>query len=273
MRQYLLNEKKIGRKLKAEIVLAESANQIYRDTTYADLITFEEDIARISAMVLVIAESAGSLAELGAFSSNITIRNSLAIVMQEKYAEAESFIRYGPVERIRNDDIERVGFFPWRINKNNRIVKNSAQSHVTSIIDFINGRLDRVPKTTGYSSSEDIRDFIVLYWVIFLSFAITLSKLTSYIKNIIPGMDQGEVRKKLYCMQLAGWVNKKHYSNLDYYFCCYDDDPFDYKFNVGVVQRDSLRRKTDVLSAIQKDLSLPKYIRQIAAKSRKKSKK
>ena len=59
MRHYLLNERKIGRRLKADIVLAETANQLYRDTAYKDLITFEEDIAKISALVLVIAESSG----------------------------------------------------------------------------------------------------------------------------------------------------------------------------------------------------------------------
>lgn len=46
MRHYLLNERKIGRRLKADIVLAETANQLYRDTAYKDLITFEEDIPR-----------------------------------------------------------------------------------------------------------------------------------------------------------------------------------------------------------------------------------
>jgi hypothetical protein len=67
LRHYLLQDKQIGKKIDAEIILAEQANQLYRDTSYYDLITFEEDIARISAMVLLIAESPGSLAELEHF--------------------------------------------------------------------------------------------------------------------------------------------------------------------------------------------------------------
>jgi hypothetical protein len=57
----------LSRRLKGEVVLAEKANQLYRETKYTDLISFEEDIARIASLVLVIAESPGSLAELGAF--------------------------------------------------------------------------------------------------------------------------------------------------------------------------------------------------------------
>jgi hypothetical protein len=269
MRHYLLNERKIGRRINADVVLAETANQLYRDTTYADLITFEEDIAKISAMVLVIAESAGSLAELGAFASNETIRGSLTILMQEKYADAESFIRYGPVERIKNDDDERVAFFPWVVNKKNKIVKASAYPHVKSIVYFINERLAKVQKTTIFSENDDLRIFIILYWIVYLSLAIPLGRLAAYARSMVPELDERAVRRKLYCMQLAGWVEKQHYSNIDYYFCCYDGDPVNYAFREGVAERDSIRRKSDVAAVIQKELSLPKHVREVAAQKRK----
>ena len=44
----------------AHFVYAESATQLYRDSKYKDLIAFEEDIAQISDIVLIIGESAGS---------------------------------------------------------------------------------------------------------------------------------------------------------------------------------------------------------------------
>ena len=96
-----------------------------------------------------------------------------------------------------------------------------------------------------------------------------LGKLTSYAKNIIEDLDDRTVRKMLYCMQLAGWIDKDHYSNTDYYFCCYDFDPINYVFREGVAERDSIRRKTDVVPIIQQDLSLPKHVKVVAAKSRK----
>ena len=269
MRHYLLNERKIGRRLKADVVLAETANQLYRDTTYQDLITFEEDIAKISTIVLVIAESAGSLAELGAFASNKTLSRTLTILMQEKYADAESFIRFGPVERIKNDDNDRVAFFPWRMHKNSKIVKSSASPHITSIIEFVNDRLSKVPTTTTLSANDDLRDFVILYWILFLSLAIPLGKLTSYASNMIGHLDDRAVRRKLYCMQLAGWVDRKRYSNVDYYYCCFDVDPIHYKFREGVAERESIRRKADVVGVIQRDLSLPKHIRKVAAENRK----
>ena len=69
LRDYLFRIRNISTELSATIVLAERANALYRDTTYGDLISFEEDIARIASVVLVIAESPGSLAELGALTN------------------------------------------------------------------------------------------------------------------------------------------------------------------------------------------------------------
>ena len=274
MRHYLLNDRQIGPRLKASVVLAEKANQLYRDTNYTDLISFEEDIAKISTMVLVIVESPGSFAEVGAFSANDTIRKSLTILMQEKYAEGESFIRFGPVERIKKDDPDRVAFFPWRLNGKNSIIKSSARSHVADIIRFINNQVTRIPTEQKFINNSDIQIFIVLYWIIHTSMAISISKLTLYFDNIhnfnpqFREVDPIEIRKALYCMKLAGWIESIHYSNIDYYCCTNDIDPFRYKFKSEALEKDSIRRKSDVVAAIQHELSLPKYVRSQAASKR-----
>lgn len=268
MRHYLLRQRKIARRLKADVILAEAANQLYRDTDYHDLITFEEDIAKISAMVLVIAESAGSLAELGAFASNDITRQSLTIIMQEEFADAESFIRFGPVQRIKKDDDERVGFYPWKTNQKGNLIKGSAEPHVKAIVDFINAGLKRIPATFLYSSAPTIRDFIVVYWVIFLSLAIPLGKLTAFLATILPGETAATVRRKLYCMQLAGWIKVKPYSGTDYYYVTREEDPFKYAFKPGVVEKDTARRKSDVALSIKGELSLPKHVREVALKTR-----
>ena len=93
-----------GIELGAKIILAEVANRIYRDTSYHDLISFEEDIAKLVALIVVIAESPGSLAELGAFASISNIRSKLRVIVRQKHADEESFIRFGPIQRVRRDD-------------------------------------------------------------------------------------------------------------------------------------------------------------------------
>jgi hypothetical protein len=270
LRHYLLNDRKISKRLGADVILAERANQLYRDTDYHDLITFEEDIAKISAMVLVVAESEGSLAELGAFASNEITRYSLTIIIQEMFAASESFIRFGPIERIKRDDGARVGFYPWRTNKKKNLIKSSARDHVRQIVNFINAGVDKIPATFAYESRADIKQFIVIYWVIYLSNAITLGKLAEFVSSMFSASNQHSIRRILYCMRLAGWVDVLPYSGQEYYYVLIDVDPFDkYAFRPGASGNDTARRKTDVSLALQSELALPRYIRELAAKKRR----
>jgi hypothetical protein len=251
--------------------LAERAIQLYRDTNYSDLISFEEDIAAISSVVLVIAESGGSLAELGAFSTNPTVRKSLRVITQQKYAKAESFIRYGPIERvIKSGQRNFVGYYPWRVTKAGRFVKASARLHYTEIRKFITDHLDAVPASELFRLHVERQVFYVIYWIIYLSLAVSVSDLYSYIASLIPTIQTPEIRNKLYCMELAGWICRTSYSGKDYFYVLHEQDPFDYAFLPSVADRDSVRRKFIVAEALSKVNVVPGHVRKSASDARRK---
>jgi hypothetical protein len=105
-------------------------------------------------LVLVVAESEGSLAELGAFASNEVTRYSLTTIIQKIFAASESFIKFGPIERIKRDDGTRVGFILGERIKNENLIKSSAREHVRQIVSFINAGIDKVPATFIYISNN-----------------------------------------------------------------------------------------------------------------------
>lgn len=261
LRDYLYRVHSIQKKLDGKIVLAEKANQLYRETTYGDLISFEEDVARIAAVVLVIAESPGSLAELGAFATNHTISRTLRIVMQEKFANIESFIRFGPVERIKKADRGFVGFYPWQLDGKGQIIIKTAKPHVPYIIEFINEHTKATSATVAFRNLGDSKQFFVFYWVVYLSVAVSLGVLFQYLSRIYPQLEISDLRNRLYCLELAGWISKISYSGKDYYFALSDDDPFDYSFKSNVRQKDTLRRKTIVAASMKKIEMPPTHVR------------
>jgi hypothetical protein len=158
LRDYLYRIKNLQTRLKAEVVLAETATTLYRDSNYNDLISFEEDIARIASIVLVIPESAGSLAELGAFATNDAFRHALRVVVQDKYVDDESFIRFGPIKRIMNYRRDFVGFYTWKLNNSQNVVIISP--NYKEVFRFINNHLDR--DTRLHNFSVGIRHTVVL---------------------------------------------------------------------------------------------------------------
>lgn len=264
LRHYLLNDREIGSRLKAKVILAERANQLYRDTEYKDLISFEEDIARISALVLLIAESAGSLAELGAFASIDSIRANLAVLIQTSHNESESFVRYGPIQRLKIEDERRVGVYPWTINKGGNVVKSSIRSHVSRITAFVNTIISRAPGEESLKSRQDIRSFVMILWILHLSQGISITEILRYIHGIVD-LTFNDLKNKLYCMKLAGWVSTYTYENKTYWFSTSELDPISkYSFIPGAV-RDTARRKMDVSIAIQKELKVPRHVREYVA--------
>lgn len=69
-----------------------------------DLLTFEEFLAEISDVIVLFCESPGSYCELGAFAyANKLFSDKLAIIIDEKYKEAKSFIMTGPVAKAKQD--------------------------------------------------------------------------------------------------------------------------------------------------------------------------
>lgn len=90
-----------------------------------DLLTMENILADNCDAVLVIPESAGSYAELGAFSNNSNISQKLLVLQQQKYARTHSFISSGPISYMKrtysgsviyfNTDIDSIseGIYKW----------------------------------------------------------------------------------------------------------------------------------------------------------------
>jgi hypothetical protein len=245
LRDYLYRIKQLQRRLNADVVLAETATTLYRDSQYRDLISFEEDIARIASIVLVIPESAGSLAELGAFATNATILHALRVVVQDKYANDESFIRFGPITRIMNYRRDFVGFYTWRLNNAQNVVISSP--NYQEVFKFINTHIDKIPESIAFpTAAPDTKLFCVIYWIIFVLNVVTETLLIHCVHALVPDASRDDILNKLYCMsRVAGWISKIS-TDRDYYHTTIDDDPFDYSYKPHARERDTVRRKADI---------------------------
>ncbi|MGB9102217.1 MAG: retron St85 family effector protein, partial [Stenotrophomonas indicatrix] len=80
---------------------------------YSDLITFEEHLAGLSAVVVLVVESPGAIAELGAFSISEPFLDRLLVIVSQEHYEQQSFIRLGPVQKIENSSSDAVLVYDW----------------------------------------------------------------------------------------------------------------------------------------------------------------
>lgn len=93
----------------------------------------EEELGRLADCILLIVESPGTFAELGAFSLSPELRAKMLVVLDQKYRLDESFINTGPVRWV---DAESL-FAPCVYSRFDTVL-DCAQE--------IEDRLDRIPK-------------------------------------------------------------------------------------------------------------------------------
>lgn len=73
-----------------------------------DLLSLENMLAESSHAVIIIVESPGSIAELGAFVNSEVLPSKLVVIVNKKHRNDKSFIMLGPVAQLRNIRHEAV---------------------------------------------------------------------------------------------------------------------------------------------------------------------
>lgn len=216
--------------LRHRTVLAEDAVKLFQDSEYADLITFEAHIAQISELVLLICESPGSLAELGAFCQRRGIAEHLFVVVPERHSDADSFVRLGPLRILEAQNSDSVGAFPWDDQ-----VSEKGQTHIvidpqydSVIVTQIDANLTR-PKSEKYKRDNDGHKMILLYWACFMLRAAAKKELIEFFRQIGVAAAPSDIDRYMYCMMVAGWIRKRNIGR-QYYIPHYDSDPFHYAY-------------------------------------------
>lgn len=96
--------------------------ELIRGSSKFDLLSLENLLARSVHVVVMVLESIGAIAELGAFSNHPDLQNRLIVLVDKKYQQSKSFISLGPIrflnkrtesiiiyESFSNPDIKKVG--------------------------------------------------------------------------------------------------------------------------------------------------------------------
>lgn len=73
-----------------------------------DLLTLENLLAKSVSAVVILPQSPGTFAELGAFANHPQLKNKLVVVMDSRYERSQSFITTGPVRYLRKETMSRV---------------------------------------------------------------------------------------------------------------------------------------------------------------------
>lgn len=137
----------------------------------SDFLELEEYLAAAVKLIVIVSESPGSFAEMGAFVCNRYIRDRLLFVAEEQYYKAHSFIRYGIIQHLQGKSLKptsQICVIPTISYDEERVIlKDQIVRLVSSAIDsFHETPTEKFNIHSPHSQILLVREVIVLATVI-----------------------------------------------------------------------------------------------------------
>lgn len=190
------------RKKWAEDVLVFYADDVWSSIagqTGLNALEMEEELASLSDLVLIVVESPGTFAELGAFSLSLTLRRKLLPLIDVRYRDDSSFINTGPVRWIDKDSDFRPTI--W-VNHDS----------ILTAAPEIDDRIKRLPPRT----SARVRDlatspkhlFFFICDVISVFGPCPINHVEFYVRETLQSAPQAEIPSLVALAKAVGLINE-----------------------------------------------------------------
>ena len=240
------NEKELFENKK--VILAEKAASEFDSRVYDDLLQFEKYIASISRLVMLVSESPGSIAELGAFSQISEIQSKLLVFIHSKHYGENSFIKDGPVRFLENQNEQSVHEFEWQTNKQGNVLKDSAINLVTPMKEAMHFFLEHRPKTEKFDRTKIGHSILLVGGVIAMLRCCKIREITAALDSIGMQISERQIKRIIFCLRLFGWI-KSIKRETRYHVYIANSMPFLFKTRNRSQYFDMARTRYEILNA------------------------
>lgn len=196
-------------------VFAENFKDYFRDNAFTDLVVFEEEIANLSALIIIFLESPGSLVELGMFCNKLDYRRKLHVVVPQDKVEAEdSFIFLGPLEYIKKENSDSVEIYPWP----DSAIEVYSQTHLIALCESVLSRLNDLDDTADFKSKNSGHVALLIVDIVSIYFPIMQGEILAALKYLGVDIEVSELKRHIYLLEQLGFLSHYQYSRHDYYY-------------------------------------------------------
>lgn len=206
VRDGLLKDVALMGDLEPRIQVAETFKDWFLDSHYRDLVLFERHLAELSSVIVLILESAGSIAELGLFTAIEAFHEKLLVVVETSYYEHDSFIRRGLVDYLEKTKNLETECYNWRSPANRSFDAIIAQEAIQDLSETIRQRAsERQPERPF--SREVWRDKALLVCdLLGLFSALTIHELQNALSSVGCAISEVELRQMLFILEKVRMV-------------------------------------------------------------------
>lgn len=237
-----------------KVILAEDAKPLVAGAGYDNLLSFESDIAQVVSQILLFVESAGSLAELGAFAALKTISPRLLVVLDEYHYNQSSFVKQGPLRYLEiqegEESIVALDRAHVGIGSDGKITGLDAANFASAVLPALDARIAKLPKFEKFNTGGAGHSILLMTGLCQEFGALTQTEIREYLKHF--GVQDLRFENFFYCAEVLNWIRKIRKGNSIYYVAEPGDPALDFQFKKDVSSRDKVRWRSDIRAHWQK---------------------
>lgn len=201
-----------------QITLAEDIVDWFEDGVYKDLITFEDDLAAIANLIVLIVESPGSIAELGAFSQRREIRAKMLVVVDQEKSAGKSFIARGLIKYLKENYPKTIFVYPNVLFKTN----HPSREIVEEVRNDVISRISNQPRKIQFHREDNGHVIFLIHDLVDYFFCLKLHEIQEFLSDLGIPLSIERVKQYLFLMVKVNLVERYEYGDDVYYFSLYD---------------------------------------------------
>ena len=225
-------------------VMAEDFKDYFKDGAYSDLMEFEDDIAKVSTLIIICLESPGALVELGLLCNNSSLAKRLLVIAPQSEVEAKnSFIYLGPLSSLTDRDPSSVIIYPWPDKE------QKEYEHIELIAGDIKRKLNNTNKTSKFDIESSAHIAFLIHDIVQISSPIKITEIELALASIDVNINEKTIHRLLFLLEKIKLVKFTTYSNVNYYYTCSD---IDRRIKFGRAKDGSKRDESSIKMAIRR---------------------
>jgi hypothetical protein len=223
VRHAIYNELASGRHgdIAARLKFAEDIQDWFRGGVYKDLVTFEEHLAGLSDVIVLVVESPGAIAELGAFAVSPSICDRLLVLVAELHYEQDSFIKLGPINRLENKNTDSVLVYDWHELVLGRVIDrfDKLSDEMPSIVEAIRSFMSPEKSERIFKVEEASHQMLLICDLIDLFGALPQKEIQEFLSILSISLSSDELDQYLFLLDKCGLIKIKPKGHGRYFYC------------------------------------------------------
>jgi len=190
------------------IRIAEHYKDWSHDSIYRDLVSFEQHLAELSSVIVLVLESPGSIAELGLFSVVKEFQAKLLVFIETDHYKSSSFVKLGPIDYLEKVHSNSAECHRWTVEVDHhpKFDPKAAQELQPELAESVLKRARKPASEHTFRPTSWLDTALLICDFLSLCSALTLREMRRILEQLGHSKTESELKQYLFLLEKVGLI-------------------------------------------------------------------